>query len=145
MDGSKLNPTTLWPSLDDVPGWTDKYFRRTREVVLRFGDSQVTYAVFMRRPVLYAAALACEWLKSMGEKRGETFDIEERFREGDWVGAGEPMMYIRGSFAALVDLETLFLQKLGAACVAAYNAHAMCEELPQVAFLAMDGPPLRWH
>lgn len=67
MDGSKLNPTTLWPSLDDVPGWTDKYFRRTREVVLRFGDSQVTYAVFMRRPVLYAAALACEWLKSMGK------------------------------------------------------------------------------
>lgn len=113
MDGSKLNPTTLWPSLDDVPGWTDKYFRRTREVVLRFGDSQVTYAVFMRRPVLYAAALACEWLKSMGEKRGETFDIEERFREGDWVGAGEPMMYIRGFLRRPGGLGNAVLAKAG--------------------------------
>ena len=38
----------------------------------------------------------------------------------------------------LVDLETQFLQKLGAACVAAYNAYIMCVELPKVAFLAMD-------
>ncbi|EKV30938.1 Nicotinate phosphoribosyltransferase [Caenispirillum salinarum AK4] len=138
MDGSKPDPITLWPGLEDLPGWTDKYFRRTRDVVLKFGDARVTYAVFMRRPVLYAGALACGWLRSIGEKRGEAFDVEERYREGDWVGAGEPMIYIRGSFAALVDLETVFLQKLGAACVAAYNAHAMCEELPQVAFLAMD-------
>ena len=29
-------------------------------------------------------------------------------------------------------------QKLGAACVAAYNAYIMCVELPKVAFLAMD-------
>tara|TARA_R110000772_G_scaffold95429_3_gene193736 strand:- start:218 stop:1078 length:861 start_codon:yes stop_codon:yes gene_type:complete len=38
----------------------------------------------------------------------------------------------------LVDLETLYLQKLGAACVAANNAFTMCVELPDVAFLAMD-------
>ncbi|MGA0393307.1 MAG: nicotinate phosphoribosyltransferase, partial [Rhodospirillales bacterium] len=38
----------------------------------------------------------------------------------------------------LVDLETLYLQKLGAACVAAHNAHAMCAALPHVGFLAMD-------
>lgn len=138
MDGSKSDPTGLWPGLDDLPGWTDKYFRRTREVVLKFGDARVTYAVFMRRPVLYAGRLACDWLKSIGNTRGASFEVEERYKEGDWVGAGEPMIYIRGSFAALVDLETMFLQKLGAACVAAYNAHAMCEELPQVAFLAMD-------
>ena len=47
-------------------------------------------------------------------------------------------MYISGSFHELVDLETLFLQKLGAACVAAYNAAAMCIDLPNVAFLAFD-------
>lgn len=138
MDGTKPEPVTLWPSLDELPDWTDKYFRRTRDVVLKFGDSQVVYAVFMRRPVLYAGRLACDWLRHLGTERGQTFDIEERYREGDWVGAGEPMIYIRGSFAALVDMETIFLQKLGAACVAAYNAHAMCEELPHVAFLAMD-------
>src|SRR5712675_354507 len=48
------------------------------------------------------------------------------------------MMYISGSLYHLADLETLFLQKLGPACVAAYNAYAMCADLPNVAFLAMD-------
>ena len=38
----------------------------------------------------------------------------------------------------LVDLETIYLQKLGPPCVAAYNAFAMCAVLPRVAFLAMD-------
>jgi len=47
-------------------------------------------------------------------------------------------MYITGSFYHLVDLETIYLQKLGAACVAAYNAYTMCIELSEVAFLAMD-------
>jgi nicotinate phosphoribosyltransferase len=60
------------------------------------------------------------------------------FREGDWVGAGEPLLYISGSFVQLVDLETILLQKLGPACVAAYNAYIMCQEMPKTAFLAMD-------
>ena len=32
----------------------------------------------------------------------------------------------------------MLLQKLGPACVAAYNASTMCADLPKVAFLAMD-------
>ena len=47
-------------------------------------------------------------------------------------------MYLSGSLFNLVDLETLYLQKLGAACVAAYNAYEMCRALPSVGFLAMD-------
>ena len=47
-------------------------------------------------------------------------------------------MYITGSFFHLVDLETIFLQKLGPACVAAYNAWTMCADMPKIAFLAMD-------
>ena len=43
-----------------------------------------------------------------------------------------------GPLFHLVDLETVLLQKLGPACVAAYNAYAMCADLPKVAFLAMD-------
>jgi nicotinate phosphoribosyltransferase len=54
------------------------------------------------------------------------------------VGAGEPLAYLTGSLVHLVDLETLYLQKLGPACVAAYNAFEMCRVLPRVAFLAMD-------
>ncbi|PHQ71674.1 MAG: nicotinate phosphoribosyltransferase, partial [Sneathiella sp.] len=42
------------------------------------------------------------------------------------------------SFQNLVDLETLYLRKLGAASVAAYNAYTMCSHLPGVGFMAMD-------
>lgn len=128
----------LWPPVDQISRWTDKYFTRTQQVVQKFGDAQVSYAVFMRRPVLAATRMACDWLQAMVHQRGQSVQIEQVFQEGDWVGAGEPMIYITGSFMTLVDLETLLLQKLGAACVAAYNAHAMCEQLPHVAFLAMD-------
>ena len=55
-----------------------------------------------------------------------------------WVGAGDPILYVTGSLFHLVDLETVLLQKLGPTCVAAYNAYAMCADLPKVAFMAMD-------
>ena len=48
------------------------------------------------------------------------------------------MVYITGSLAMLSDLETLALQKVGPACVAAHNAYQMCLALPEVAFLAME-------
>src|SRR5919201_1024486 len=76
--------------------------------------------------------------RANGERERTKPEVELRFEEGQWVGAGEPMMYITGPLQHLVDLETLFLQKLGPACVAAYNAYVMCAELPKVAFLAMD-------
>lgn len=126
------------PSSERVPDLTDNYFLRTKEIVGKFGDCTVTYAVFMRRPVLFAAAPALLWLDRMAAERGTRFAIEPNFDEGDWVGAGEPLMYITGSFHHLVDLETLYLQKLGPTCVAAYNAFTMCMDLPQVSFLAMD-------
>ncbi len=133
------HPSTVFiPTLEDVPAYTDKYFTRTKEIVSKFGDRQVTYAVFLRRPVLFAPRLAVSWLENILKQEGSTADIKYNYREGDWVGAGEPMMYITGSFAALVEKETILLQKLGAACVAAYNASSMCQELPHVEFLAMD-------
>ncbi len=123
---------------DVVRDWTDAYFNRTKETVARFGDVPVTYAVFMRRPVVSAPRLALEWLRQMARERGVEFDVELCLEEGKWVGAGEPMMYISGSFLNLVDLETLFLQKIGPASVAAYNACIMCMDLPKASFLAMD-------
>lgn len=54
------------------------------------------------------------------------------------MGAGDPLLYLTGSLKHLVDLETLYLQKLGAACVAAHNAFVMCCDMPKTAFLAMD-------
>ncbi len=128
----------LRPRADEISEYTDTYFNKTRDIVGKFGDTQVTYAVFMRRPVISATRLALDWLDGVAEARGTKFEIDLRFDEGRWVGAGEPLMYITGSFHELVDLETLFLQKLGAACVAAYNAAAMCGDLPNVAFMAFD-------
>ncbi|HEX3499817.1 MAG TPA: nicotinate phosphoribosyltransferase [Stellaceae bacterium] len=123
---------------EDVPVLTDQYFLKTKEVVHRFGDRRATYAVFMRRPVICTPRLLIDFLEAMASDRKTKFDIELNYPEGHWVGAGEPMMYISGPLYHLVDLETLFLQKLGPACVAAYNAYAMCVDLPKVAFLAMD-------
>ncbi len=128
----------MGPSETDLPRFTDKYFLKTREIVGRFGDAPVTYAVFMRRPVIFTPRLAIDWLKAMAEARGVSFDIELCHAEGDWVGAGEPLMYISGPFAHLVDLETVFLQRLGPPCVAAFNAYLMCTDLPYVGFIAMD-------
>ena len=123
---------------DAISRWTDAYFNRTRDIVEKFGDSRVTYAIFMRRPVVSAPRLAIEWLEAVSRERGAALEIDLRYDEGRWVGAGEALMYVTGSLALLVDLETLFLQKLGPACVAAYNAAAMCMDMPKVSFLAMD-------
>lgn len=123
---------------DDIAGRTDSYFNRTKSVVARFGDMQVTYAVFMRRPVISAPRLMLDWLAEVAAARGTAFDVDLIHPEGGWVGAGEPMVYISGSLVQLSDLETILLQKLGAACVAAHNAYQMSLALPQVAFLAMD-------
>jgi nicotinate phosphoribosyltransferase len=123
---------------EEVPDLTDQYFLKTKAVVSRFGDTRATYAVFMRRPVTCAPRLLREFLDEMAADRKTGFELDLRFQEGQWVGAGEPMMYLTGPLQHLVDLETLFLQKLGPACVAAYNAYVMCSELPKVGFLAMD-------
>jgi nicotinate phosphoribosyltransferase len=128
----------LHPDSASLPRYVDKYFLRTKAIVEKFGDRAVTYAVFMRRPVTCAPRLAVEWLTGMAKQRGADITIDLKHREGAWVGAGEPIVYITGSLFHLVDLETQFLQKLGSACVAAYNAYNMCVELPKAAFLAMD-------
>jgi len=128
----------MTPKPEAVARWTDSYFNRTRRVVESFGDCTVTYAIFMRRPVVSAPRLAIEWLNGVAKERGTKFEIDLRYEEGRWVGAGEALIYVTGQLSLLVDLETLLLQKIGPACVAAYNAAAMCMDLPKVSFLAMD-------
>ena len=123
---------------EDIRGRTDVYFNRTREIVARYGDKRVTYAIFLRRPVISAPRLMLDWLAEVAASRGTKFDIDVTHPEGSWTGAGEPLVYLRGSLAELADLETIFLQKLGAACVAAHNAYQMAVALPAVAFLAME-------
>jgi nicotinate phosphoribosyltransferase len=117
---------------------TDSYFLKTKAIVGHFGDRRATYAVFMRRPVICAPRFAIDFLQSAAAARDVKIEIELSHREGAWVGAGDPIVFVTGSLFHLVDLETVLLQKLGPACVAAYNAYAMCADLPKVAFMAMD-------
>lgn len=131
-------PTKAADLEEQIAGFADHYFKRTREVVRRFGDKRVAYAIFMRRPVIFAPRPMIDWLEDVARARGTQFEISMLHKEGEWVGAGEPLVYLAGSMVDLVDLETLYLQKLGAACVAAFNAYSMCCDLPKVRFLAMD-------
>lgn len=121
-----------------IAAHTDAYFRKTKEIVQRHGDKTVTYAVFMRRPVILCPRLMVEWIEKVASARGVSIRIDLLHEEGTWVGAGEPLLYITGPMSQLVDLETLYLQKLGPACVAAYNAYSMCCDMPNARFLAMD-------
>ena len=143
MNAPSSREGTTLPAASDVTdavisARADSYFNRTKAVVQRFGDTKVTYAVFLRRPVISAPRLMLDWLRAVAASRGTAFQIEVMHEEGQWVGAGDPLLYVSGSFVQLVDLETMLLQKLGAACVAAHNAYQMCVELPQTAFLAME-------
>ncbi|GAN89356.1 nicotinic acid phosphoribosyltransferase [Gluconobacter frateurii M-2] len=117
---------------------TDAYFGRTRQIVEHFGDSRVTYAVFIRRPVIAACGIAVTWLRNVAKEQGFDLQVREVYEEGQWVGAGEPILYLTGPFSGLAPLETLLLQRLGACCVAAHNAYQMAMALPDVSFLAME-------
>ncbi len=135
--GSKRDPTAE-PGSPSLAARTDSYFLKSRAIVGHFGDRSATYAVFLRRPVISTPRLVLALLEKVAAERGARFNIELRRPEGTLVGAGEPILYVTGPLYHLVDLETVLLQRLGPACVAAYNAYAMCTDLPKVAFLAMD-------
>jgi nicotinate phosphoribosyltransferase len=126
------------PESTALAAHTDSYFLKTKAIVGHFGDRPATYAVFMRRPVICAPRFAVEFLEGVAAARAQKLDLEVSHPEGTWIGAGDPILYVTGSLFHLVDLETVLLQKIGPACVAAYNAYAMCADLPKVAFLAMD-------
>ena len=48
---------------------TDHYFKKTKHIILKNKDMQVTYAVFMRRPVLFCPSLAIKWLRKIEKIR----------------------------------------------------------------------------
>lgn len=136
--GTCSSPLYGVPDGAAITARTDAYFNRTREIVSHFGDCTVTYALFLRRPVVSAPRLMTDWLMQVARARGIVVTCDVIFPEGTWVGAGEPLAYVTGSFAHLADLETLLLQQLGPVCVAAHNAYQMALALPNVRFMAME-------
>jgi len=117
---------------------TDKYFSKSRAVVEKFGDRTVTYGVFMRRRVLCAVDPAIAFLEAHYPADAPVPLVVRRlYAEGAAVPDQKPLFTYTGSFAALVELETLLLQRIGFACVSAYNAWRMAMNLPKAAFLDM--------
>jgi len=120
---------------------TDKYFTKSREIIEKFGDRTVTYGVFLRRGVICAVNPAIEVLRHYYSVRNESaaapLRITRQYEEGAFVPDQKPLFTYTGSFAALVELETLILQKTGIACVSAYNAYKMAMNLKKVAFIDM--------
>ncbi len=119
-----------------ISAWTDKYFTNTRKSLET--PPLVTYGVFVRRPTLMATTLATNWLENVAKTQNFKIDIKRNYKEGELVGAGDPMLYITGRMDNLVELETHLLQLIGAPSVAAFNAKEMSLALPDSAFLAMD-------
>src|SRR3977135_2981255 len=60
----------MHPANGEIERYTDHYFNRTKRVIGKFGDSRVTYAIFMRRPGGFAPRLAPQWLRD-ARRRGE--------------------------------------------------------------------------
>ena len=140
--------TATFPELGHLPkpedighqlsDWSDSYFGRTREIVENYGDVFIKQVVFMRRPVVFAPKLCFAFLESVAAAKGQEITITPLASEGKWVGAGSPLFTLEGNFSLLLECETRMLQRIGAACVAAYNAYSMCAELPEAGFLAME-------
>ena len=116
---------------------TDKYFTKTRQIVEKFGDKTVSYGVFLRRGTICAVNPALEILRDYYPQDAAPLKITRLYEEGAFVPDQKPIFTYTGSFAALSELETLVLRRVGTACVSAYNAYKMAADLPKVAFIDM--------
>lgn len=114
---------------------TDKYFTKTKNIATMFGEKIVTYAVFQRRAVIVATKLAVDLIKEYCPEA----DVVVHYEDGTLVPPQTKVMTITGPFTKLVELETLWLQRLGVAQVCAYNAYKMSMALPHVPFMDMHG------
>jgi len=54
----------------------------------------VTYAVFMRRPVIGRPPAGGYLAEGSRRRGGAAVEIEVNYDEGKWVGAGEAMLYV---------------------------------------------------
>lgn len=126
-----------------IARWTDKYFTKTRKIVeaeeAKLGRQiDATYGIFIRQPAIFAPAYMLTWLQKVAETNGYKIQADLMYHEGQQMRAGDPMMFLTGRMAELVELETHYLQKIGSPCIAAYNAKNMAKAMPDTNFLAMD-------
>ncbi len=116
-----------------ITAQTDKYFTNTSRIVGANGDSEVTFAIFMRRRVVAALEPAIRLVRHFVPD----VKIKRFYEEGDIVPSESKMLEITGSLQKLSECETLLLQKIGFPCVSANNAYEMCRAMPTAAFMDM--------
>jgi nicotinate phosphoribosyltransferase len=116
-----------------ISAQTDKYFTNTSRIVAANGDTEVTFAVFMRRRVVAALEPAIR----LARKLVPGVTIKRFVEEGEVVPSERKLMEITGSMQKLSECETLLLQKIGFPCVSANNAYEMCRAIPYAAFMDM--------
>jgi nicotinate phosphoribosyltransferase len=87
--------------------------------------------------VICAINPAIELLREYYPGDATPLKITRLYEEGAFVPDQKPMFTYTGSFANLLELETLILQRVGVACVSAYNAYKMAMNLSKTAFLDM--------
>src|SRR2546430_6947391 len=112
-------------------------FSKSRQIIEKFGDLTVTYGVFLRRGVICAVNPAIDVLRQHYPAQAPELKITRLYEEGAFVPDQKPLFTYTGSFAALVELETLILQRVGMPCVSAYNAYRMATALKKVASIDM--------
>jgi nicotinate phosphoribosyltransferase len=112
---------------------TDKYFTNTSRIVAAHGDTEVTFAVFMRRRVVAALEPAIRLARALVPD----VKIRRLVEEGEVVPSERKLLEITGSMKRLSEVETVLLQKIGFPCVSANNAYEMCLALPDSAFMDM--------
>ena len=54
---------------DFIKSYTDNYFLKSKQIIKKYGNVDVTYAVFIRRPGIVALKLAIDWIKSVAKER----------------------------------------------------------------------------
>ncbi len=113
--------------------YTDKYFTKTYNVVAEQPPVVVTYGVFLRHQAVCAVQPALEFL----QKRAPGVTIFRHYEEGEMVAPETPIFSYQGVFDELVEIETQLLQRVGFACLSAFNAYMMCSVYPTVPFLDM--------
>ncbi|NMD06995.1 MAG: hypothetical protein GYA66_03345, partial [Phyllobacteriaceae bacterium] len=112
---------------------TDKYFTNTSRIVGANGDTEVTFAVFMRRRVVAALEPSIRLAKALVPD----VKIKRHVQEGEVVPSERKLMEITGSMQKLSEVETVLLQKIGFPCVCANNAYEMCLAMPESGFMDM--------
>ena len=111
----RLRPGTFSLPVDDIRAgrYSDKYFVRTREILLAAGrHPRVLMQVFTKHPgVLCGVDEAVAVLRLCSEPPGEPLFVHA-LRDGDALNAEETVLTIEGDYTTFAHLETVYLGAL---------------------------------